>query len=172
MNDLRSASCCFTGHRQIPRSLFPVLQRFLEESLSALIARGVTNFLAGGALGFDTLAAETVLRFRERHPQIRLALILPCKDQEKGWSAENALRYRRILALADEVSYVTEQYAAGCMHKRNRRLVQNSAVCVCYLEKTSGGTFYTVNYAKEQGLELFCFPPDEAAQLKLGDLGL
>ena len=40
------------------------------------------------------------------------------------------------------------------MHKRNRHLVDNSSVCVCYLNRESGGTAYTVRYAKEKGLEI------------------
>ena len=40
------------------------------------------------------------------------------------------------------------------MFKRNRHLVDNSSVCVCYLTKDSGGTAYTVRYAKEKGLEI------------------
>ncbi len=36
----------------------------------------------------------------------------------------------------------------------NRYLVDNSGVCVCYLTRDAGGTAYTVNYAKRQGLEI------------------
>ena len=42
----------------------------------------------------------------------------------------------------------------GCMHKRNRHLVDNSSVCVCYLNKENGGTAYTVDYAGKKGLEI------------------
>lgn len=41
------------------------------------------------------------------------------------------------------------------MHRRNRHLVDNSGVCVCYLTRNSGGTAYTVNYAKKQGVNVF-----------------
>ena len=40
------------------------------------------------------------------------------------------------------------------MHKRNRHLVDNSSVCVCYLNKENGGTAYTVDYAGKKGLEI------------------
>ena len=50
--------------------------------------------------------------------------------------------------------YVSRQYTRGCMHERNRHLVDNSSVCVCYLNRESGGTAYTVDYAKKQGLEI------------------
>ena len=40
------------------------------------------------------------------------------------------------------------------MHKRNRHLVDHSSICVCYLTEDRGGTAYTVNYAKKQGLKV------------------
>ena len=40
------------------------------------------------------------------------------------------------------------------MHRRYRHLVDHSGVCVCYLNRDSGGTAYTVRYAKEKGLEI------------------
>ena len=40
------------------------------------------------------------------------------------------------------------------MHKRNRHLVDNSSICVCYLTENKGGTFYTVEYAKSKNLKV------------------
>jgi hypothetical protein len=40
------------------------------------------------------------------------------------------------------------------MQKRNRHLVDNSSVCICYLTKPTGGTAYTVNYARRSGLQV------------------
>lgn len=34
-------------------------------------------------------------------------------------------------------------------------MVDHSGVCVCYLTRDSGGTAYTINYAKKQGLNVF-----------------
>ena len=62
--------------------------------------------------------------------------------------------YERIKALADKVVYTSQEYTKGCMHKRNRHLVDHSSVCVCYLTKKDGGTAYTVDYAERQGLEV------------------
>ena len=49
---------------------------------------------------------------------------------------------------------MSEAYTQGCMHRRNRHLVDHSSVCICYLTGSSGGTAYTVNYARKQGLEI------------------
>lgn len=40
------------------------------------------------------------------------------------------------------------------MFERNRHLVNNSGYLICYLREQSGGTFYTVCYAEQQGLEI------------------
>ena len=121
---------------------------------ASLYQRGIRFYGAGGALGFDCLAAQTVLRLRESYPDMKLILVLPCLTQTRGWRPEDIAEYERIKAQADKVVYTAQQYTRGCMHKRNRHLVNHSSVCVCYLNRESGGTAYTVDYAKQQGLEI------------------
>lgn len=124
-------------------------------AVSELIGRGVTVFNAGGALGFDTLAAEIVIGLKKTYPQIKLVLVLPCPEQADKWNAYNREKYHKISACADKLVYVSDEYSVGCMHKRNRFLVDGSAYCICYLKKERGGTAYTVNYAKSRGLIVF-----------------
>ena len=118
------------------------------------IEQGYRYFGCGGALGFDTLAAQTVLRLREVYPEIRLILVLPCRDQTRGWKQADVAEYNRIMKAVDKVTYTSEQYYSGYMHKRNRHLVDYSSLCICYLTEQSGGTAYTVNYARSQGLKI------------------
>ena len=40
------------------------------------------------------------------------------------------------------------------MHKRNRYMVDNSGLCVCYWIRDKGGTAYTVHYAEKEGLKI------------------
>ena len=149
---IKEKTCCFTGHREIPDSLYPALTEALETTLRQLIRQGVWYFGAGGALGFDTLAARTVLRLREEIPQIRLILVLLCPQQTKYWSEPDQKRYRDIMRRADKVVFLSPNYTRGCMHRRNRHLVDESGVCVAYCVKPSGGTAYTVAYARKKGL--------------------
>jgi len=81
-----------------------------------------------------------------------LILVLPCLTQTRGWPAEDVEEYERIKAQADKVVYTSQVYTRGCMFKRNRHLVDNSSVCICYKTKDSGGTAYTVKYAEKKGL--------------------
>lgn len=100
------------------------------------------------------IAAQTVIRLRESCPGMKLILVLPCLTQTRGWRPENVTEYERIKAQADKVVYTAQQYTPGCMHKRNRHLVDNSSVCNCYLTQSRGGTAYTAGYAEEHRLHV------------------
>ena len=152
MNNLRVNTCCFTGHRIIPSGEKETIRNLLETAIEKAIQDGYRFFGAGGALGFDTLAAQTVLTLKQQYPHIRLILVLPCVDQTTGWKQDDIDEYERIRALADKVVYTSREYTSGCMHKRNRHLVDNSSLCICYLTKLSGGTAYTVRYAESKGV--------------------
>ena len=82
-----------------------------------------------------------------------LRLAFPYPNQAKSWSEVDIAEYERIKSVADSVVYVSDHYFRGCMQKRNRYLVDQSNLCVCYLTKQSGGTAYTVKYACEKGIE-------------------
>ncbi len=152
---MRETTVCFTGHRDIPDTDRDAVTARLKRCLMGLANEGYDTFCAGGALGFDTLAAETVLALKTVCPQVKLHLVLPCKNQTRGWPSEAVAQYEEILSKADVVTYTAETYHRGCMHLRNRRLVDESSVCVCYLKKPTGGTAYTVDYARKNGLRLF-----------------
>lgn len=151
---MRSKTVCFTGHRELSADDLPEISKHLEDTLATLIEQDYCYFSAGGALGFDTLAAQTVLRLRERYPQIRLILVLPCLNQSRGWPQADIDTYEEIKRCADKVTYTSEHYFRGCMQKRNRHLVDNSSVCICYLTNPVGGTAYTVDYARRMGLRI------------------
>lgn len=126
-----------------------------EEMVERLIKKGYLYFGAGGALGFDTIAALAVLKLKEHYPDIRLILVLPCRFQTRGWASEDVKIYENIKEQADKVVYTSEEYTRGCMHKRNRHLVDNSSACIAYLTESKGGTAYTVDYAAKHGLTVF-----------------
>ncbi len=146
--------CCFTGHRDIAADLIPALRDRLDECLYTLIDEGITVFRAGGARGFDTVAAEQVLGMRQRFDFIRLDLILPCHGQTKGWSAAEQVAYRRIMAEADRVIFLAEHYTPGCMQRRNLQLLAGADVCVAYQTHPGGGTGFTVSHARAADIRI------------------
>lgn len=151
---MRSQTCCFTGHRFLPENEKEKISLALESTVLSLIHSGYRYFGAGGALGFDTLAAQTVLRLRQSYPDIGLILVLPCVSQADKWPPADIAVYQEIMGQANKIVYTSHKYTAGCMFKRNRHLVDHSSVCICYLEKSTGGTAYTVDYARKCGLKI------------------
>lgn len=158
---MRERTCCFTGHRRISNDEVKEVKTRLKHTISAAIDQGYLYFGAGGALGFDTLAALTVLELKKKYPYIKLILVLPCINQTKGWSKKDVEVYEQIKSRCDKYVYTSENYFNGCMQKRNRPLVDNSSLCVCYLTENRGGTVYTVNYARQKGLKVINLAGDD-----------
>lgn len=151
---LKEQTCCFTGHRTIPLGMERKLFCVTEEIVEKAIKDGYRYFGAGGALGFDTIAALVVLKLKKHYPDIKLILVLPCLTQTQGWKNKDVEIYEDIKKRADKVVYTSQRYVRGCMHKRNRHLVDNSSLCICYYTKEIGGTHYTVNYAYHKLLKV------------------
>ncbi|MDR2933651.1 MAG: DUF1273 domain-containing protein, partial [Oscillospiraceae bacterium] len=124
----------------------------LDSEIEKLISQGVTDFISGGAIGFDQMAASLIVAKKKMGRAIRLIFALPCHNQDIHWSAEQRQLYAGLLAEADEIHYVSEQYYDGCMKKRNRYMVKRSAFCVCALLRGFSGTQQTVRDAKQKGI--------------------
>jgi uncharacterized phage-like protein YoqJ len=146
--------CCFTGHSALPADQVENIYELFPGILEKLYSQGVREFRAGGALGFDTLAALFVLSFKENHPDVRLSLMLPCRDQDRAWDAKDREVYNFILKSADSVMYTADVYTKNCMFQRNRSLVNGSDICVCFVARSTGGSAYTYDYALSKGLEI------------------
>ncbi len=155
MSIIKEQTCCFTGHRNIPIAKKEAIVQMLNKELMVLINMGYRYFGAGGAAGFDALAAQAVLELKKQYSHIRLILVLPCLSQTRGWSERDIEIYEDIKRQADKVVYTSKEYTRGCMHKRNRHLVDNSSACIAYLTESTGGTAYTVDYARKKGLTIF-----------------
>ena len=144
---MENTFCAFSGHRSLPRTAVEQLPRLLRQKIDSLAEEGYTGFLCGGALGFDTLAAEAVLSARSRRPDLTLTLVLPCPEQDRAWPERARQRFRAILEAADETILVSPEYHRYCMMQRNRFLVDHAGLLVCYLTGDKGGTAASVRYA-------------------------
>ena len=149
---VRARTVCFTGHRRVGRDIDG--DEFRNTVLE-LIKSGYDTFICGGAVGFDTLAARLVLAFKHFYPDIKLHLYLPCNNQDARWSAADRAEYKKILERADYVDMPESSYYDGCMRERNYKMVDDSSVCVCYLNSDMrSGTAQTVRYAERMGLNV------------------
>lgn len=162
----KSCTVCFSGHRAIQESEFFLLQKKIQKAVHCAYHNGYRVYICGGARGFDTLAALEVIRLRKTLGDIRLVIAVPCLSQADRWPEKDRIIYQSILYQADEKIVLSDFYYSGCMQNRNRFMVDSSSLCICYMTRFEGGTWYTVRYAIRNGLLLQNLAMPEETVLK------
>lgn len=147
---------CFTGHRNISNT--EIIRCKLKKILEILVKNDITEFYTGGAVGFDTISAYTIIELRKKYPNIKLNLVLPCckKEQTLKWNKSQINDYEKIFSEADTIQFVSEHYFNGCMKLRNARLIELADYCICFYnpKKYKSGTAQTVHMAKNKNIEI------------------
>ncbi len=161
ISNAREKTCFFTGHRKGLGNVIKDLLPKLKSSISYLYSKGVTDFCVGGALGFDTMAATQVLDLKRDHPNMRLILYLPYRNQSEHWKEDHKRFYQYILKNCDEVHYAfdgdVKDYSESKEYllMRNRMMADRGMYCIAFYSGSKrSGTGYTVEYAKKNGCEI------------------
>ena len=151
----KEKTCCFTGHRPDklpwgedeadPRCLR--LKRAVARAVEDAYVSGIRHFISGMARGVDLYCAETVLELREAEPDILLECARPCETQADGWPAAERERYNTILERCNYETLVQHSYDRFCMIRRNRYMVDHSALVIAVYDGAGGGTRQTLEYA-------------------------
>ena len=126
-------------------------RRRLGQIIRRLAELGYNEFISGVAMGFDTWVAEDVLRLRAEMREVRLECAVPFPSQADKWSMRDKFRRERILAAADSVVTLSPEYSKSAFFLRNRYMVDSADAVVCCYDGKTGGTAYTVDYAKKLG---------------------
>ena len=147
--------CSFTGHRVIPPEHVSSLENLVSRAINYAYEKGCRRFYAGGALGFDTMCAKHIIRFRMSHPDMKFILVLPCRDQAEKWSERQRDTYEFTLGAADEIIYTSDEYSPGCMKRRNQVLVDSCDMLIAYVERERSGASQTLLMAKKAGKEVY-----------------
>ena len=155
-NLLKSApAVAFTGHRYVPYGKYPQIKGLLKLAIYNSYLQGVRNFYCGMAIGFDMLAAETVLEMKERLHDITLSAIVPYRNQSERFTPLAKQKYAAILHKADNVTILCEEYHTRCFLERDDYMVERSSLLIAYFDGTPrGGTFYTCNKARAKGVPI------------------
>ncbi len=163
---MENGVCAFTGHRNIAVAHKAAVSELLSRAIVYAYNEGCRTFLSGGAIGFDTLAAREVVRFRISHPDVRLSLVLPCINQDERWSARDRDAYGYLLGAADEVSYVADVYTPDCMKRRNLALAESADIIIAYAGRSASGAGQTVRMAEKLGKRVYNIYPTVAATVE------
>jgi uncharacterized phage-like protein YoqJ len=103
--------------------------------------------ISGMAIGWDTWLAEVSLS-----SNIPLHCYVPFKGQGKTWPSASYKKYLDILDRAALVKHTSENYTPDCFFVRDKAMIDDCSIVFSLLDPSinSGGTYYTVQYAKEK----------------------
>lgn len=185
MNPNQTKTVCFTGHR--PKGIIayepyhestrPKYQKIVDGlviQIEQLIGLGYTNFISGGAQGFDQLAFWAVNKAKQKHPHIQNIVYIPFRGQESRWAKKGLFsqhEYNLMLRKADHVHVCAENVNSGdfkesvkALMDRNKHMVNASDYVIGQFEndswtdpKTKSGTADCLRYAKQTGKKIQLF---------------
>lgn len=148
-------ACSFTGHRHIDPDCIKPLEALLVRAIDYVYGEGCRVFYTGGALGFDTLAAQLLIKKRMYFPDIKLILVIPCVDQADKWGYAARQMYDYVAANADEIIFTSDAYTKSCMKIRNEKLVELCDVLIAYSGREYSGSAQTVRMANKAGKTVY-----------------
>ncbi len=168
-------TCCFIGHREIEET--EQLTAELHRLLTALIARGVTDFLFGDHSAFDTLCYTLVTELQKEHPCLRRIHFRMRYPEADEMTMEFLLSgYEDCICLPDTVRAGRASYVL-----RNRAMMRESDVCIFYCNPSyipqereadrrnhlprsprKSGTRLAYDYARSQKKEIYNVFPNSA----------
>jgi len=135
------------------------LKARLRDAVEAAYSEGMRHFICGMARGCDFYFAELVLELRQNRPDITLEAAIPCATQSQRWPRPEQERWQSLVSACDQETLIQEQYTPDCMLRRNRYMVDHSALVIAVYDGTSGGTRRTLEYALRQKVPFVDIPP-------------
>lgn len=143
---------CFSGHRKVEGRYPPslkwqwVFSTVVGLCQSLLRAMGSIEFISGGAVGFDTVAAQAVIYMKNHgYKDITLTMALPFPGYNKNWPHGSIAEMESICNHgADKVLFVSQQtaYHPGLLQIRNVWMKDNSDMAIILWDGSMrGGTF-------------------------------
>ena len=155
----KNITCAITGHRLIESGFD--FER-LKSDLTEIYDLGYRIFLCGMAKGFDTICFKALSILKTDYPDIKICAVVPCSTQSKYLSESERAEYFEMLAQADYIEKEDKPYFNGCMLIRNDHMIKHSSYLYAYFNgEKKGGTYYTVNRARKNCLEIKFYPVGE-----------
>lgn len=152
-NFTKAQCAAFTGHRLLPFGKPEYLKEQIKNAIIEYYAEGIHNYFCGMAMGFDLLAAETIMSLKNELANLHLTAVVPYRNQYERWHMRDQVRYMAIIDKADRVIILSEQYFNGCLLRRNDYMLSHSSRLIAYFNgKPQGGTFYTYRKAQSKGM--------------------
>ena len=128
------------------------LSALLETEIKRAIAGGFTTYITGMAKGVDLIAAEIVLRLRERDDRLKLICALPHPGFGQHWGGGWTERFQRVLTQADLNRTICPNFSRSSYQARNEWMVRHSALVIAVFNGELGGTKNTLDFAQRSNV--------------------
>lgn len=143
-------TCCFTGSRDLSDFDLSKLKAALEKAIDDAISDGYSHFIAGNAVGIDTMAAQIVLQKKELDSRLILEIAIPFEGHNAH--IEEVAEIQKKADLAHVVTNKRNRTQAFFL--RNRYMVDHSERVIAGGNFEKGGTKRTVDYARLKNKEV------------------
>lgn len=145
-------ACTFIGNRDLSLNEQWALRPRLQQAIMNYLNAGGYFFACGGSYGFDLVAAEEVLNFKQYYPYIQMILLLPYPHYTSRWTMEDQQRLQQVMQYSI-YRYSYSAYRKGIYSERNQQLIDGSNYCIYYSDsKTAPYTQSIIDYAIDNGI--------------------
>lgn len=150
----KSKTIAFTGHRFINMD-DSVLKNELTHLIRCQYNNGYTAFIVCGAVGFDLLSAEIVLKLQQEFTDIQLFCAVPYAGHHLYFSREDQQRYSNIADRATSNILLSPHYYSDCFLHRNDYMIEHCSLLIAYYAQIMrSGTGYTVRRAEANNIPI------------------
>ena len=137
--------CSFFGHKDAPQSLYPKIKEYIEKLISQ---RNIESFMVGNQGGFDSMELKALRELKQTYSHICYNVVLAYMPTQKQ---EYELYDPSETFLPEGIETVPKRFAISW---RNKWMVRESDLILCYITHSWGGAAQYVEYAKRQGKEV------------------
>lgn len=137
--------CSFFGHKDTPLSIYPLLLTKVE---SLIQDRNVRCFLVGNHGDFDSMVLRALRELKRKYPSICYNVVLAYVP---GHKKEYEFHEATETLVPEGIETIPKRFAISW---RNKWMVWESDLILCYISHTWGGAAQFVKYAERQGKEV------------------
>ncbi|MBO5049699.1 MAG: hypothetical protein J6C41_04655 [Oscillospiraceae bacterium] len=137
--------CSFFGHKDTPSIVFSQLKKCIEH---LIISRGVNSFMVGNQGSFDGMVLKALRELKQKYPHICYSVALAYMP---GKGQKYELYSQTETFLPEGIENVPRRFAIS---HRNKWMVKESDIVVCYITHLWGGAAQFAEYAQRQGKEV------------------
>ena len=136
--------CSFFGHKDAPFTLYSRIMENIEELITQ---RNIDSFMVGNHGNFDSMVLKALRELKQIYPQICYNVVLAyMPEQKQNYELYNPFE----TFLPEGIESVPKRVAISW---RNKWMVRESDIFLCYISHSWGGAAQFVKYAQQQGKE-------------------